>query len=165
MIQNDDILNMNFYKKEKFTGSYQGMRYLIQKDQEEDAEDENVKHDIFRVTIWPGPYNFASTADDLKSSAVFPFTPEGKEQAERTVECAPHRMARPLNQSLSLYEHLADSLSLHRNTASKKATYEVYIFVHGFSYSIPIHGNARKTRKLHAVFCALSPALLRVTGA
>ena len=53
MIQNDDILNMNFYKKEKFTGSYQGMRYLIQKDQEEDAEDENVKHDIFRVTIWP----------------------------------------------------------------------------------------------------------------
>ena len=22
MIQNDDILNMNFYKKEKFTGSY-----------------------------------------------------------------------------------------------------------------------------------------------
>ena len=69
MIQNDDILNMNFYKKEKFTGSYQGMRYLIQKDQEEDAEDENVKHEPF-----------ASTADDLKSSAVFPFTPEGKEQ-------------------------------------------------------------------------------------
>ena len=85
--------------------------------------------------------------------------------AERTVERAPHRMARPLNQSLPLYEHLADSLSLHCNTASKKATYEVYIFVHGFSYSIPIHGNARKTRKLHAVFCVLSPALLRVTGA
>lgn len=74
MIQNDDILNMNFYKKEKFTGSYQGMRYLIQKDQGEDESD------IFRVTIWPGPYNFASTADDLKSSATFPFTPEGKEQ-------------------------------------------------------------------------------------
>ncbi len=74
MIQNDDILNMNFYKKEKFTGSYQGMRYLIQKAQSEDESD------IFRVTIWPGPYNFASTADDLKSSATFPFTPEGKEQ-------------------------------------------------------------------------------------
>ena len=163
MIQNDDILNMNFYKKEKFTGSYQGMRYLIQKDQEEDAEDENVKHDIFRVTIWPGPYNFASTADDL--SVYAGGQRAGGRLAERTVECAPHRMARPLNQSLSLYEHLADSLSLHRNTAPKKATYEVYIFVHGFSYSIPIHGNARKTRKLHAVFCALSPALLRVTGA
>ena len=74
MIQNDDILNMNFYKKEKFTGSYQGMRYLIQKAQSEDESD------IFRVTIWPGPYNFASTSDDLKSSATFPFTPEGKEQ-------------------------------------------------------------------------------------
>ena len=42
MIQNDDILNMNFYKKEKFTGSYQGMGYLLQKALEEDAEEENV---------------------------------------------------------------------------------------------------------------------------
>lgn len=53
MIQNDDILNMNFYKKEKFTGSYQGMRYLIQKDQEEDAEDENVKHVFFASPSGP----------------------------------------------------------------------------------------------------------------
>lgn len=46
MIQNDDILNMNFYKKEKFTGSYQGMRYLIQKDQEEDDEDEKDRKSV-----------------------------------------------------------------------------------------------------------------------
>lgn len=31
MITYDDILNINFYKKEKFTGSFQGMRYLIEK--------------------------------------------------------------------------------------------------------------------------------------
>lgn len=84
MITNDDILNMNFYKKEKFTGSYLGMRYLIKKDSEpEDAEDtsENApRRDIFRATIWPGPYNFATTPDDKKISATFPFTPEGKQQ-------------------------------------------------------------------------------------
>lgn len=34
MITPEDILNLNFYKKEKFTGSYKGMRYLIQKDHE-----------------------------------------------------------------------------------------------------------------------------------
>ena len=31
MITTEDILNMNFYKKEKFTGSYKGMRYLVKK--------------------------------------------------------------------------------------------------------------------------------------
>lgn len=73
MITNDDILNMNFYKKEKFTGSYCGMHYLIKKDTEASA-------DIFRATIWPGPYNFATTPDEKKQSETFPFTPEGKEQ-------------------------------------------------------------------------------------
>ena len=74
MITSEDILNMNFYKKEKFTGSYKGMRYLIQKS----AKDET---DVFLVHIWPGPYNFASTEDSLKTSATFPFTPEGKQEA------------------------------------------------------------------------------------
>lgn len=90
MITSDDILNMNFYKKEKFTGSYQGMRYLIKKDAipaapsdstgaDASPADAPAMTDVFRVTIWPGPYNFASTDDDKKTSATFPFTPEGKE--------------------------------------------------------------------------------------
>lgn len=69
MIKTEDILNLNFYKKEKFTGSYQGMRYLIKKDE-----------DVFIATIWPGPYNFASTPDEQKTVASFPFTEEGKKQ-------------------------------------------------------------------------------------
>lgn len=83
MITNDDILNMNFYKKERFTGSYLGMRYLIRKDSEETKspdDDAPVSSDIFRVTAWPGPYNFATTPDDKKVSVAFPFTPEGKQQ-------------------------------------------------------------------------------------
>lgn len=92
MITSDDILNMNFYKKEKFTGSYQGMRYLIKKDAVPDEssdsapamtgdslKDAPAMTDVFRVTIWPGPYNFASTDDDKKTSATFPFTPDGKD--------------------------------------------------------------------------------------
>lgn len=69
MITSDDILNMNFYKKEKFTGSYLGMRYLIRK------EDDN-----FRAFIWPGPYNYETTPDEKKTDSTFPFTPEGKQQ-------------------------------------------------------------------------------------
>lgn len=74
MITTEDLLNLNFYKKERFTGSYQGMRYLIQKETPEDGSD------VFRATVWPGPYNSETTADDLKTSATFPFTAEGKQQ-------------------------------------------------------------------------------------
>ena len=73
MITSEDILNMNFYKKERFTGSYKGMRYRIQKDTLDEAE-------IFLAHVWPGPYNFDSTEDALKTSASFPFTEEGKEE-------------------------------------------------------------------------------------
>ena len=80
MIQNDDILNMNFYKKENLPAVIRECVTSSKKIRRRMPRTKNVKHDIFRVTIWPGPYNFASTADDLKSSATFPFTPEGKEQ-------------------------------------------------------------------------------------
>ena len=76
MISYDDVLNLNFYKKEKFTGSFLGMRYRIEKT---DGEGENAA-DVFLATIWPGPYNCAATPDEQKTTATFPFTPEGKEQ-------------------------------------------------------------------------------------
>ncbi len=67
MIQRKDLLAFNFYKKEKFTGSYQGMRYLIQKTEDEDEQK------VFSVYTWRGPYNFASTAEELKVEKRFPF--------------------------------------------------------------------------------------------
>ncbi len=74
MIATEDVLNMSYYQKEKFTGSYRGMRYLLQKSSADGA-------DVFLAYIWPGPYNFASTEDRLKTSATFPFTDEGKQMA------------------------------------------------------------------------------------
>lgn len=73
VIKNEDILSLNYYKKEKFTGSDRGMRYLIQKDTENGT-------DVFRVHVWPGPYNFESTDDSKKITAAFPFTLDGKRQ-------------------------------------------------------------------------------------
>lgn len=75
MITTDDVLNMNFYKKEQFTGSYKGMRYLLKKDKDENEDD------IFRCYIWPGPYNYETTADEEKQMTTYPFTNEGKQQA------------------------------------------------------------------------------------
>lgn len=76
MIQETDILNMNFYKKERFTGSYRGMHYLIKKDTE--SVENGDSSDIFHVTAWPGPYNYEHTPDEKKITAQFPFTPEGR---------------------------------------------------------------------------------------
>lgn len=85
MITTDDVLNMNFYKKETFTGSYKGMRYRLKKETEEipatEPDATPTKKDYFLCHIWPGPYNFAATPDDEKRSATFPFTTEGKQAA------------------------------------------------------------------------------------
>ena len=70
MIKPQDIFNIRFYEKEKFHGSYQGMHYRIEKHTENEES-------VLRVTTWPGPYNFASTDDSLKESALFPFSNEG----------------------------------------------------------------------------------------
>lgn len=66
MIERADLLSFPFYKKEQFTGSFQGMRYLIRKASGEDE-------DMFEVFTWPGPYNFASTEENKKVRKTFPF--------------------------------------------------------------------------------------------
>ncbi len=75
MIQKTDLLNINFYKKECFTGSCRGMRYLIKKAAADSADGES--SDLLHATVWPGPYNYESTADDQKKTAQFPFSEEG----------------------------------------------------------------------------------------
>lgn len=66
MIERNDLLAFDFYKKEKFSGSFRGMRYRIEK-----KTDGEVKS--FLVTSWPGPYNYVSTEDALKTCREFPF--------------------------------------------------------------------------------------------
>ena len=68
MIQKKDLLAFDFYKKEKFTGSFCGMRYLIEKEEEGDAGQ-------FAVYTWPGPYSFGAT-QKKKDKQVFPFAEE-----------------------------------------------------------------------------------------
>lgn len=70
MINRNDLVPINYYKKEPFYGSYKGMRYRVIKND-----------DVLLATVWPEPYNFESTADEKKKSAEFEFTQSGVEQA------------------------------------------------------------------------------------
>ena len=72
MIDRKDILTLDYYKKERFTGSCQGMRYLIERAKEGDLEQ-------FVVYIWPGPYAFSATKEEKKVK-TFPFIKESLDQ-------------------------------------------------------------------------------------
>ena len=69
-IKEADLFNINFYKKEMFHGSCGSMRYRIAAQNTDDGR-------RLRVTVWPGPYNYASTPDQEKRSEDFPFSREG----------------------------------------------------------------------------------------
>ncbi len=69
MLKRSDLFHIPFYNKTHYTGSLNGMRYYIEKAEENDTA-------VFRVWIFPGPFCFAKTADDLKESKTFAFTEE-----------------------------------------------------------------------------------------
>ena len=68
-VENSSI-SLNFIKKEPMSGSYKGMRYVLRKSGDE-----------IEVCIWPEPYNFLKTADELKQFKTFELSAEGKDQA------------------------------------------------------------------------------------
>ena len=70
MIKREDLLTLNFYKKEKFTGSFKGMRYRVEKTEEG-----------LKATVWPEPMNYANTPDEQKTEATFSFDENGLCQA------------------------------------------------------------------------------------
>ena len=71
MVTAQDLYSTNFYDKissRSFYGSLGAMNYRIKK---EEGADEDVP--VFLVTTWPGPYNFAKTPEDVKTSVTFPY--------------------------------------------------------------------------------------------
>lgn len=73
MIERKRLLSIGYYKKApSFTGSDKNKCYKIEKFIEEGTEEP-----LFKATIWPGPYSFENTADELKQSQTAAFTEEG----------------------------------------------------------------------------------------
>lgn len=74
MLDKESFHPLNYIKKEEYSGSMEGMRYLLKR--VKSGED-----DVIRVTIWPEPFNLLRTPDDLRESIDVPLTTEGVEQA------------------------------------------------------------------------------------
>lgn len=74
MISRENFLSLNFVKKEDFTGSFKGMRFLLRMEKEEDEA-------RLRVFIWSEPFCFEATPDEDKMSKAFRFSEDGLSDA------------------------------------------------------------------------------------
>lgn len=66
MLELKDFMPVNFLKKEKFTGSYKGMRFRMEKEE-----------DSLLVSAWPEPYGFDATSQEKKRQTRFTFDAQG----------------------------------------------------------------------------------------
>ena len=72
-INKKDLLPLSFLKKSPYTGSFRGIRYRIEK-QEEGEEKSLLVH------TWPEPYAFSHTPEEEKEKKSFPFSEKGLEE-------------------------------------------------------------------------------------
>lgn len=76
MIDKESFHPLNYIKKEEYSGSMDGMRYLLKRVHSEEADE-----DVIRVTVWPEPLGILRTPDERKTSIEVPLTKEGVDQA------------------------------------------------------------------------------------
>ena len=76
LLEKETFRPLNYIKKEEYSGSMEGMRYMLKKCR-------SGEEDIIRVTVWPEPLNLVKTPEDLKETLDVPLTEEGVEQARQ----------------------------------------------------------------------------------
>lgn len=76
MLEKETFHPLNYIKKEEYSGSMAGMRYMLKKSRSGEA-------DVIRVTIWPEPFNLVRTPEELRETLDVPLTVEGVEQARQ----------------------------------------------------------------------------------
>lgn len=74
MLDKETFHPLNYIKKEEYSGSMEGMRYMLKKGKSNEE-------DVIRVTIWPEPLTMLRTPEHLRTSLEVPLSAEGVEQA------------------------------------------------------------------------------------
>ena len=72
-INKKDLLPLSFLQKSPYTGSFQGIRYRIEKQEEGECK-------LLLVYTWPEPYAFSHTPEEEKEKKSFPFSEKGLEE-------------------------------------------------------------------------------------
>ena len=74
MIEKEKFHILNYVKREEYTGSMDGMRYMLKKKATEEQT-------LLEVIIWPEPFGYAKTPEEKKQRTDFAFTEEGLAEA------------------------------------------------------------------------------------
>ncbi len=74
MIDKEKFHVLNYVKKEEYTASMDGMRYMLKKKETEEGAQ-------LEAVVWPEPYCYAKTGEEQKTRRVFPLSDEGVSQA------------------------------------------------------------------------------------
>ena len=77
MVEKKNMMPLNFFKKEAYTGSSEGMRYRIAQVIEEKEEE---KLSWLEVAVYPEPYCYEVTPEEHKIKKRFPFKEEALEE-------------------------------------------------------------------------------------
>ncbi|MCI9163162.1 MAG: hypothetical protein HFG59_07870 [Lachnospiraceae bacterium] len=86
MIDLHGQISLAFLKKSRFTGSYKGMRYLLQKQEREAGAPEGEASGekeaagtktMLEAVVWPEPFHYEATEAEKKHGKDFPFCEEG----------------------------------------------------------------------------------------
>ena len=72
-INKKDLLPLSFLQKSPYTGSFRGIRYRIEK--QEEGEEKSLL-----VYTWPEPYAFSHTPEEEKEKKSFSFSEKGLEE-------------------------------------------------------------------------------------
>lgn len=79
MLKRMQLFPLNFYKKEDFNGSINGMNFRLAKSEREQEDGEKAL--ILKGTVWRGPYCYDVTPDVKKEHREFSFAEEGIQEA------------------------------------------------------------------------------------
>lgn len=78
MIDYDHFHVLNYVKKEEYTGSMNGMRYMLKK---KVVPKDDQEETYLEVIIWPEPYGYARTEEEKKQRKDFAFSEDGLKEA------------------------------------------------------------------------------------
>lgn len=70
MIEKDKFHILNYVKREEYTGSMNGMRYMLKKKETEGEA-------RLEVIIWPEPFNYSKTPEAKKQRQELSFDEDG----------------------------------------------------------------------------------------
>ena len=70
MIVKENLLPLEYLKKTEYTGSHEGMRYRLESISAEEGK-------RLYVSVWPEPFNYFRTPEELKQHETFEFSDDG----------------------------------------------------------------------------------------